>query len=458
MSSDNTIRKPRYFSTRDLLIMTVLAALGGVASTYVNTLGDAVHAALGLPGATQWAAGLHVIWIVIAMGILHKPGTGIFIGILKGAVELLSGNSHGVIILLVNLIAGLLVDFVFLLFRKKQSLLPYLFGGGLASASNVLVFQLFATVPLNILGLSAILLLFIVALISGLVFAGVIPFLMVNTIIKAGVVKIPDQSTRHKRIGWWIILGVLLISVLLAGYLRLTYQGPPTVQFTGVVENVFDFPGKDFSLNKVSRKIEYKGILTEYSGYQLVKIIEYTNPVSNADTILLEASDGYAFLIGFNELQTNENILLVEKGRGKNTSYDIVGPESSKAWIRNVTKITVIAAKGLSIIDISDLTHEFDPDKWVAEMDSTQVALPHGSQKLQGVPAWEIIMSYTNNIQPSEVSFTSEERTSVFSWADLQNNDDLRVFTVIEEDGFAFALAEMSGEVHLFPLIKIEIE
>ncbi len=89
-----------YFSTRDLLIMAVLAALGGVASTYINTLSDAVQAVLGFPGATQWAAGLHVIWIVLAFAITGKPGTGTLTGILKGGVELLSGNSHGIIILL----------------------------------------------------------------------------------------------------------------------------------------------------------------------------------------------------------------------------------------------------------------------------------------------------------------------------------------------------------------------
>jgi len=438
--------------------MAVLAALGGVASTYVNTLGDAVHAALGFPGGTQWAAGLHVIWIVLAMGILRKPGTGIFIGILKGAIELLSGNSHGIIILLIDLIAGLLVDFIFLLFRKKQRFLPYLVSGSLASASNVLVFQLFATVPLNILGISALLILFVVALISGIVFAGVIPFLINNTLTKAGIVKIPEQPAQHKKIAWWIILGVLLISILLAGYLRLTFMGPPTVQITGALENPIEFSGKDFDLDQVSRKMEYKGVLTEYTGYPLVKIIELSNHLSDANTILLEASDGYAFLISFDELLTNENILLVEQGRWKNTSYDIVGPESSKAWVRNVTRITVIDAESLSIIDLTDEAHEFYPDNWLTEMDSTQVALPNRSQKLQGVSVWKVIESYTSNDQPTEITFTSGEKTSVFSWTDLQNNDNLRIFTVIDEENITFALAEMSGKVILFPLNKIEIE
>jgi len=204
--------------------------------------------------------------------------------------------------------------------------------------------------------------------------------------------------------------------------------------------------------------MEYKGVLTEYIGYPLVKLTELSKHLSDADTILLEASDGYSFLISFDELLTNENILLIEQGRGKNTSYDIVGPESSKAWVRNVTRITLIDSESLPIIDMTDDTHEFDPDNWVTEMDSTLVALPDRSQKLQGVPVWKVIEYYSSDDQPSEIIFTSGEKTSVYSWKDLQNYEDLRIFIVIEEESITFSLAEMSGEVLLFPLHKIEIK
>lgn len=187
MESQSPNKNKFYFTTRDLLIMAVLAALGGVASTYINALSDTVQAILGFAGASQWAAGLHVIWIVLAFAITGKPGTGIMTGILKGAVELMSGNSHGVIILLIDLVAGLLVDFGFLIFRNKRNLLPYLVAGGLASGSNVLVFQIFATLPSNILAASVIGLLFLVAFASGCVFAGVIPSLLIKSLTKAGV-------------------------------------------------------------------------------------------------------------------------------------------------------------------------------------------------------------------------------------------------------------------------------
>jgi len=76
LEASGTVQRKRryYFPTRDLLMMAVLAALGGIASTYIQTLANALHAALGFPGATQVLAGLHVIWIVLAVGLTGKEG------------------------------------------------------------------------------------------------------------------------------------------------------------------------------------------------------------------------------------------------------------------------------------------------------------------------------------------------------------------------------------------------
>ena len=114
----------------------------------------------------------------------------------------MSGNSHGIIILLIDLVAGLLVDFGFLIFRNKRNLLPYLVAGGLASGSNVLVFQIFATLPSNILAASAIAILFVVAFASGCVFAGIIPSLLIKSLTKAGVVRVEQPAPKQRKISW----------------------------------------------------------------------------------------------------------------------------------------------------------------------------------------------------------------------------------------------------------------
>ena len=136
-----------YFSTRDLLMMAALAALGGVTGTYISAAGRVVQSFVGIPGAMQWAAGLHVLWLTLAVGLTGKPGAGTVTGIVKGVVELLTGNPHGLLVLLIDVIAGILVDVGFLPFRDKDRMPGYLLAGGLASFSNVIVFQLFAVLP-----------------------------------------------------------------------------------------------------------------------------------------------------------------------------------------------------------------------------------------------------------------------------------------------------------------------
>ncbi len=449
--------KSFYFSTRDLLVMAVLAALGGVSSTYINTIGNAVQAVLGFPGATQWAAGLHTIWIVLAMGILRKTGTGTLMGLVKGAVELMSGNTHGVIILLVNLVAGLLVDFGFFLIKDKRSLIPFLVAGGLSAGSNVIVFQLFATLPSNILAMSAILILTIIATISGVIFSGFVPHYLVNTLIKANVVKRVVQPNQNRRVGRYILSGVFILAVLLTVFLRTTLQGTPTISVAGVVGNPYAFPDQTFALEKVTRQMPFRGLPTAYEGFPLLEVIAYAQPSAGADTVLIEAADGYAFLISFEELLSNPNILVVQQGQGQNASFDLVGPQSSKAWVRNVTDITLSISEGLVIRMPSGEISTFEPGNWLDEMDSTQVALPTGSQKLQGVPLWKVVASLMDDDQIVLVYVESHAMTESYPWVDIQADDHLRIFTVVGDEGITFALGTMSGEVHLYPLTAIEV-
>jgi ABC-type thiamin/hydroxymethylpyrimidine transport system permease subunit len=450
--------KAFYFSTRDLLIMAVLAALGGVTSTYINTIGDAAQAALGFPGATQWAAGLHTIWIVLAMGILRKNGSGTVMGILKGAVELMSGNSHGVIILLINLIAGLLVDFGFFIFRDKRSIAPYLVAGALSAGSNVIVFQLFATLPTNIVAMSAILILTVVAAISGVILSGFAPFYMVNALIKANVVKLPEKPTPSRKVGWAILSGVLVLAVLLTIFLRTSMRGTPTITISGAVENPYEFPSASFSAELVTRQMEYRGLPTKFTGYPMWDVLNHAQPAPAADTLLIEAADGYAFLISVDELKNNLNILIVQQGQGQNIAFDIVGPESSKAWVRNVVELTLSITQGLTIQAPNGEIFSFDPDDWLLEMDSTQVMFPSGSQKLQGVPVWKFVEPLITDQGQTMIHLKSEAETRTYPWIEIKDDDQLRLFTVIEESGLSFALGTMSGELYLYPLVAVEVE
>ncbi|MGD8905233.1 MAG: ECF transporter S component, partial [Anaerolineae bacterium] len=203
-----------YFTTRDLLMMAALAALGGVVSTYVNAVGDVFQSIFGFAGTTQWAAGLHVLWLTLAVGLTRKQGAGTITGLLKGGVELLTGNTHGLLVVLVDVVAGLLVDLGFLPFRKKDSLAAYCLAGGLASASNVFVFQLFASVPSDTLAYWALLLVAGVAALSGVLFAGLLSHGLLNALRRAGVVKDAAPAPMGSAYPVFLLVAALLTVVL----------------------------------------------------------------------------------------------------------------------------------------------------------------------------------------------------------------------------------------------------
>ncbi|MBG0786223.1 MAG: hypothetical protein H0S79_14095, partial [Anaerolineaceae bacterium] len=198
--------------------------------------------------------------------------------------------------------------------------------------------------------------------------------------------------------------------------------------------------------------------LSEYTGYPLKAIIDAAGPDADADTLLIEATDGYAFLLSFDELNSNDNLMIVQSGSGKNSTYDVVGPESSKAWIRGVARLTVIVSDQLVFQNGDGSEYVFVSDDWLLEMDSTQIALPAGSQKLQGVAVWKIITAAFPGQTPSELQFSNSDEGITLSWDELDQNDDIRLFTVIDEDSISYALAKMSGDVVLYPVTQINIQ
>jgi ABC-type thiamin/hydroxymethylpyrimidine transport system permease subunit len=130
-----------YFSTRDLLVIAVLAALGGVLSTYVSYLANMINHLVGVPfGAGNVVAGLHVLWLLLMIAITRKMGAGLIGGAVKGFVEFITGNPHGIVVVAISTIEGLGAETGYWPFRQHRTL-AYMLGGGLGAFANVLVFQ-----------------------------------------------------------------------------------------------------------------------------------------------------------------------------------------------------------------------------------------------------------------------------------------------------------------------------
>lgn len=447
-----------YFSTRDLLMMAALAALGGVVSTYVNAIGDFFQSILGFAGTTQWAAGLHVMWLTLAVGLTRKQGAGTVTGILKGLVELLTGNTHGLLVVLVDIVAGLLVDLGFLPFRKRDSLAAYCLAGGLASASNVFVFQLFAAVPTDTLAYWALLLVAAVAFLSGVLFAGVLARALVGALRRAGVVKDSPPVPMSRRVYPVFLVTAGLLTVALALFLRGVLRGPTTVHVGGAVQEPYDYPTEYSDVAQTTAEGTLREVTGNYTGAPIRELVARAQPEPGASLLLIQASDGYAFFIGMDEVRENDGLLLAPQGENDEISYNIVGAQNSKAWVRGVGELTVIGSATLPVTGALRNPAAYDPQDWQFKMDATRLDVGEGPKKYQGVPLGQVLQAMEPDTGAVTVLVESEGDVLSLPLAEVLGDDDLRIFTIIGEDEVSFALARMSGEVIAAPVVAIEVQ
>jgi ABC-type thiamin/hydroxymethylpyrimidine transport system permease subunit len=449
-----------YFSTRDLLMMAVLAALGGVASTYIQTLANAVHAALGFPGATQILAGLHVIWIVLAVGLTGKEGAGTVTGVAKGAVELLSGNTHGILIVLIDVVAGILVDLGMLPFRNKNSYPAYCIAGGLATASNVFVFQAFASIPSDVLAMSALLLVGLVSFVSGVLLAGVLGKVLLDSLRRSGVVK--DQPVQA--MGRWVyatFLGLVSALTVLGGvYVYRALQGPPSVRISGQVGAPYDYSytQSDEDLLVTINETAKPGLMGTYTGIPLREIVSRAQPAEDATSILTRGSDGYDFFIQMAELEENEQLILAQSGSGGDLTYSVAGAKNSKAWVRNVVEILVVGHAEIQVSGALAEPRSYDPDHWQFEMDNARLDLGYGVRKYQGVPLGTVLEA----MQPEAGAGTVTLRNRLGEEQSLELNavledTSIRIWNVTAEEGIVFTIASETGHIWLRDVLEIEV-
>jgi ABC-type thiamin/hydroxymethylpyrimidine transport system permease subunit len=450
-----------YFSTRDLLMMAALAALGGVVGTYVNAIGDLFQSILGFAGTTQWAAGLHVLWLTLAVGLTGKQGTGTITGILKGSVELLSGNTHGLLVVLVDVVAGLLVDLGFLPFRKKDSLPAFALAGGLASASNVFVFQLFASLPADVLAYGGMLLVGGVAFVSGVLFAGLLAHVLLNALRRAGVVKDRPAEPMSRRLYPVFLAVAALLTLAFGAYLRHALQGPATIHIGGAVKAPYDYAyaAEGGDIPEITAEATLRDVTSRYTGVPVRELIARAEPHADASLLLIKASDGYAFFVGMDEVRDNAALLLACQGKGKDASCNVVGPRNSKAWVRGVSEMTVVGSAVLQVTGALENPSSYDPDDWQFEMDSTRLDVGDGPQKYQGAPLGKVLQTMSPHSEATTVVLHTGGEPVLMPLLDVLENDDVRIFTIIGPmgDRVSFAVARMDGQVVAARVTRIEV-
>jgi ABC-type thiamin/hydroxymethylpyrimidine transport system permease subunit len=127
------------FKIRELALIIVLSALGGAVSVPLGYAGNLLKAVPILPfGSPQILSGVHILWLLLARLLTRRAGAATFAGAVKGLVELSLFSFHGVQVLLISIVEGIVADLV-LSAPGRASAAKVAVAGGLSASSNVLV-------------------------------------------------------------------------------------------------------------------------------------------------------------------------------------------------------------------------------------------------------------------------------------------------------------------------------
>ena len=128
------------YTTRDVVVMAALIAIGGIAKAYWGQLRMVLESAFGPYAEFIIGPGFYV-WGILACNLVRKPLSGTISMTIGSAVEILAGNPFGLPVFLFNFWEGFGPDISYnFIFRNKRYDLLVAILGGILSADLGLVY------------------------------------------------------------------------------------------------------------------------------------------------------------------------------------------------------------------------------------------------------------------------------------------------------------------------------
>jgi energy-coupling factor transport system permease protein len=187
--------RPRKLSwtTRDIVIIAVIAAIAGVVNTGTGNIWYLANSSLGplggamLQGAFMWA-------YILAIWLVRKPGAALAIGVIEASVEILLGNAAGIGTLGWGITQGLAIEAVMAIsgYARFDIVTAILAGAASSQFGTIWTAILFGWDPASA---SAVWMAMPINLISGAVLSGLVGFLLAQGIRKTGLVRAAAGAT-----------------------------------------------------------------------------------------------------------------------------------------------------------------------------------------------------------------------------------------------------------------------
>jgi len=176
-----------HYTTRDIVIIAVIAAITGVVNTGVGNLWYLANSSLGplggalLQGSFMWA-------YILVMWLVRKPGAALLVGVIESSVEVLLGNAAGIGTLGWGISQGLAIEGVMAISNySKFGLLAALCAGAAASQFGTIwtailygwdpstAKDVWLAAPIN--------------LVSGVVLSGLLGYLLASGLARTGLIR-----------------------------------------------------------------------------------------------------------------------------------------------------------------------------------------------------------------------------------------------------------------------------
>jgi len=266
--------------------------------------------------------------------------------VIKGLVEFLAGGTHGVVIVFVSLVEGLLVDLG--LGSSRRGGLPLTMAtGAVASASNVFAFQ---AIYFSGVSLSFILLMAGLSLVSGAVLGGYLAWDLRRMLVSARLVRSAEITASQRQVAWRRhLLTVVLVSAILAGgayYFVAVFDpfaAPGSVRIGGALEAPYTLQVDSWEGATVTITAELRGSVSyvpprPYTGIPLREALGRAAPVAEASRVRVIADDGYEAAFDLRSVMEDDTLLLIWEAE---TVRLIAARYEGSDWVRRVTRIVV---------------------------------------------------------------------------------------------------------------------
>ncbi|MCK4655204.1 MAG: ECF transporter S component [Candidatus Cloacimonetes bacterium] len=177
------------YSSQDLLYIAILSALGLAVKPIVTPLIHLISAPLMIPGGSL-AGGLYMMWLVLAVAIVKKPGAGFLVALTQSIVMLSIGffGSHGAVSLISYTLPGIVIEITSIFFRKKDTIYSLVWMCTLANITGAIV----VTILVMRLALIPLFISLVAATISGII-GGILSYSIYVKLTSYNIIQIRKE-------------------------------------------------------------------------------------------------------------------------------------------------------------------------------------------------------------------------------------------------------------------------